>query len=160
MSNDVIVVGCGPAGIFSALELCKSNSLSVLLLDMGPAIEKRRCPASRGLGCVSCDPCSLLSGWGGAGAFSDGKLTLSTEVGGWLNEYLPREEIAKIIDYVDQTYLEFGAPDRLYGTDMDRVEEISRKASLAGLELVPEKLRHLGTDKCSIVLRKMKDELQ
>ncbi len=160
MSNDVIVVGCGPAGIFSALELCRSDNLSVLLLDMGSAIEKRRCPASRGLGCVNCDPCSLLAGWGGAGAFSDGKLTLSTKVGGWLNEYLSCDELTKAIDYVDQTYLKFGAPDRLYGTDMDRIEEIARKASLAGLELIPERLRHLGTDKCTTVLRRMRDELQ
>ena len=85
MNFDVIIVGAGPAGIFSALELADKTDLSILLLDKGPAIDKRKCPASRGLGCINCDPCSLLSGWGGAGSFSDGKLTLSTEVGGWLN---------------------------------------------------------------------------
>lgn len=160
MSHDVIIVGCGPAGIFSALELSKAGGLSTLMLDKGADIEKRKCPARRGIGCVNCDPCSLLSGWGGAGAFSDGKLTLSPDVGGWLSEYLPRDELVRSIGHVDSVYRNFGAPDRLYGTDMDRIEEIDRRAALAGLDLIPERLRHLGTDKCAIVLRKMRKELE
>jgi len=157
---DVVVVGCGPAGIFLALELAQASKLSVLMLDKGPDMTKRRCPASRGLGCVNCNPCTLLSGWGGAGAFSDGKLTLSPEVGGWLSEYIGGERLAKEIDYVDSTYLRFGAPERLYGVDADRIEEIERKAALAGLKLVPERLRHLGTEKCAQVLREMRQSLQ
>lgn len=157
---DVIVIGCGPAGIFLALELAQASKLSVLMLDKGPDMTKRRCPASRGLGCVNCNPCTLLSGWGGAGAFSDGKLTLSPEVGGWLSEYVGSERLAKEIHYVDKTYLKFGAPERLYGTDADRIEGIERKAALAGLKLVPEKLRHLGTEKCAQVLREMRKSLQ
>jgi len=80
-----------------------------------------------------------LSGWGGAGAFSDGKLTLSTEVGGWLNQYISLEELEKLIDYVDKIYLKFGATRHVYGGDLEKVEEIERKASLAGLKFVRQK---------------------
>jgi len=156
---DVIIVGAGPAGIFSALELTRNTNLSVLMLDKGPDINQRKCPANRGLGCINCDPCSLLSGWGGAGAFSDGKLTLSTEVGGWLNEYCTKDRLAKLVAYVDGVYREFGAPNNLYGADLDRVEEIERKASLAGLMLVRQKLRHMGTERCAATLRKMRKHL-
>jgi uncharacterized FAD-dependent dehydrogenase len=156
---DVVVVGCGPAGIFSALELTQSHNLSVLMLDKGPDIAKRKCPASRGLGCVNCNPCSLLSGWGGAGAFSDGKLTLSPEVGGWLSEYVGTKRLVEEINHVDQTYLRFGAPTKLYGIDADNIQEIEHKAALAGLKLIPERLRHLGTEKCAQVLREMKKSL-
>jgi hypothetical protein len=159
MKYDVIIVGTGPAGIFSALELTEKTKLRVLMLDKGPDINKRKCPANRGLGCINCDPCTLLCGWGGAGAFSDGKLTLSTEVGGWLNQYCSKEELSKLVDYVDGIYQKFGAPGHLYGIDLDKMDEIERKASLAGLKLVPQKLRHMGTDKCGETLRKMRHEL-
>jgi len=159
MKFDVIIVGAGPAGIFSALELTGKTKLKVLMLDKGPDINKRKCPANRGLGCINCDPCTLLCGWGGAGAFSDGKLTLSTEVGGWLNQYCSKEELSKLVDYADGVYQKFGAPGHLYGADLDKVDEIERKASLAGLKLVPQKLRHMGTDKCGETLRKMRQEL-
>ena len=85
---DVIVVGAGPAGIFAALELGRAGlDGRVLLLEKGHGIEKRRCPAKE-RGCVDCAVCAIMTGWGGAGAFSDGKLTLSTDVGGWLGYYL------------------------------------------------------------------------
>lgn len=159
MKFDVIIVGTGPAGIFSALELTEKTKLNVLMLDKGPDINKRGCPASRGFGCINCDPCTLLCGWGGAGAFSDGKLTLSTEVGGWLTQYCSKEELSKLVDYADGIYQKYGAPGHLYGADMDKVDEIERKASLAGLKLIPQKLRHMGTDKCGETLRKMRHEL-
>jgi hypothetical protein len=160
LKSDVIIVGAGPAGIFSALELTKNMQLNVLMLDKGPELDKRRCPASRGLGCINCDPCTLLCGWGGAGAFSDGKLTLSTEVGGWLSGYRTKRELSKLIDYVDNIYLRFGAPEHIYGVNSDRIDEIARRASLAGLKLVPQKLRHMGTERCAETLREMHEHLE
>ncbi len=161
MRYDVIIVGCGPAGIFTALELSNKSALKILMLDKGPDIDKRVCPASRGFGCIkSCNPCFLLCGWGGAGTFSDGKLHMSTDVGGWLSEYRSENELSKLVEHVDSIYLRFGAPEHLYGTDMDAVDEIRRKASLAGLDLIPVRLRHLGTDKCLQVLRDMRDYLK
>jgi len=159
LQSDVIIVGAGPAGIFSALELTKNTDLKILMLDKGPDIDKRRCPASRGLGCIRCEPCFLLSGWGGAGAFSDGKLTLSTEVGGWLNEYMTREELSQLLNYVDELYSKFGDAQEVYGSDSDEVERIERKASFAGLRLIRQKIRHFGTEKCTEVLKKMRQEL-
>jgi uncharacterized FAD-dependent dehydrogenase len=159
LKYDVIIVGAGPAGIFSALELTEKNKLNILMLDRGPDINGRKCPASRGFECVHCEPCSLLSGWGGSGAFSDGKLTLSTEVGGWLDQYVSVKELAELIAHVDETYLKFGATERVYGADIEKIEEIERKASLAGLKLVRQKIRHMGTEKCALTLKKMRQEL-
>jgi len=159
LKYDVIIVGAGPAGIFSAYEIARNTDLKILMLDKGPDLEKRKCPASRGFGCIHCEPCLLLSGWGGAGAFSDGKLTLSTDVGGWLNEYTSKKELNELINYVDSVYLKFGATKHLYGADIEKVEEIERKASLAGLKLIHQKIRHMGTERCAEVLRKIRDEL-
>ena len=159
MKYDVIIIGAGPAGIFSAYEIARNTDLKILMLDKGPDLEKRKCPASRGFGCIHCEPCLLLSGWGGAGAFSDGKLTLSTDVGGWLNEYISKKELNELINYVDSVYLKFGATKHLYGADIEKVEEIERKASLAGLKLIHQKIRHMGTERCAEVLRKIRDEL-
>ena len=87
---DVIIVGAGPAGIFAALELSERLDLRVAIFDKGNAIDKRRCPAREGKGCAHCQPCSIMTGWGGAGAFSDGKLTLSPASGGHLGDLLGR----------------------------------------------------------------------
>jgi len=159
LKYDVIIVGAGPAGIFSALELTEKNHLSVLLLDRGLDIDQRKCPSSRGFDCQHCEPCSVLSGWGGAGAYSDGKLTLSTEVGGWLNQYVSHKELEALIKYVDSVYLKYGADEHVYGGDTEKVDEIDRKASLAGLKLVRQKIRHMGTEKCAETLRRMRREL-
>lgn len=159
MKYDVIIVGAGPAGIFSALELTKKNNLNVLILDRGPEIDNRKCPSSRGFECRHCEPCSVLSGWGGAGAYSDGKLTLSTEVGGWLNQYMAPKELEVLVKYVDDVYLKFGASEQVYGGDTDKVDEIERQAAAAGLRLIRQKVRHMGTEKCADTLRMMRKEL-
>jgi len=157
---DVIIIGAGPAGIFTALELSARRGLRVLLLDKGQDLRKRRCPArSQGGRCVHCHPCSVLSGWGGAGAFSDGKLTLSPEVGGYLGEIVPPEQMRSLIQEVDDTYVRFGAPGLVYGTDADEVERWAKRASKAGLRLVSVPIRHIGTDRLRGILKAMWDEL-
>jgi uncharacterized protein len=159
LKYDVIIVGAGPAGIFSALELTEKNNLSVLILDRGAEIDQRKCPSSRGFECHHCEPCSILSGWGGAGAYSDGKLTLSTETGGWLNQYVTENELQDLVKYVDNIYLKFGASEQVYGSDTDAVDEIERQAAAAGLRLIRQKVRHMGTEKCADTLRMMRKEL-
>lgn len=155
---DVIVVGGGPAGIFASLELCDVG-LDVLLLDKGREIEARVCPAQKdSKGCISCVPCHLVSGFGGAGAFSDGKLTLSTDVGGRLKTLVGPEEIKALVDYVDSVYLKFGAPHKVYGLE-EEVADLERRATLAGLRLTPMKLRHLGTENCRQLLKAMQKYL-
>lgn len=147
---DVIIVGAGPAGIFAALELTKVENIKILILDKGSDIEKR----------VREVPRSLLTGWGGAGAFSDGKLTLSTEVGGQLTAYIPDEEVQRLIDYVDKIYLDFGAPSKVYGTDQDEVGRIARQAVLADLKLIPSAIRHVGTDQWPNMLRRFHEVIE
>lgn len=159
-SYDVIIVGGGPAGIFAALELCQQANLDVLILEKGRDIEKRVCPIlGTDKSCPPCVPCSQVSGWGGAGAFSDGKLTLSPDVGGNLKDYLGQEQTAALIRYADETYLRFGGSDALYGFG-DAVEQLRRRASRADLRLLPVPMRHLGTERCSQVLRNMRDFLK
>jgi uncharacterized FAD-dependent dehydrogenase len=159
LNYDVIIVGAGPAGIFSALELTEKTNLSVLVLDRGLEIDKRKCPSSRGLECKHCEPCSILSGWGGAGAYSDGKLTLSNEVGGWLNQYISEKELSSLVKYVDEIYIKFGASKEVFGVDNDDVDAIEREAAAAGLRLIRQQVRHMGTEKCAETLRLMRKEL-
>jgi len=151
---DVIIVGGGPAGIFAALGLSDAR-LDVLLLDKGKEIDARICPIQKGSDhCVFCSPCHLVSGFGGAGAFSDGKLTLSTKVGGRLKELIGIDQAKELVDYVDSVYLKFGAPHKVYGVG-EKVAELERQAASAGLKLTPIKLRHLGTEHCHEVLKAM-----
>lgn len=139
---DVIIVGAGPAGILAALELA-GRKLDVLILDKGKDIAKRR-------------PTPVNSGWGGSGAFSDGKLILSTEVGGWLSDYIPRPELERLIEYADSVYAKFGGKTPRFGTDADRIRRLQREAVKADLVLVPAIVRHLGTDRARKVLHAMR----
>ncbi|NNU78414.1 NAD(P)/FAD-dependent oxidoreductase [Clostridium estertheticum] len=153
---DVIVVGAGPAGIFTALEIAnKKPELNVLIVDKGRNIEKRKCPARINGKCVKCNPCGITYGWAGAGAFSDGKLSLSPEVGGRLLEYLSEDESKKLIKYCDDIYMEFGANEKVYGLNSDKVEDVKYEASKHNIRLVECPVRHLGTELAYEVLKSM-----
>ncbi|MCL0092009.1 FAD-dependent oxidoreductase [Dehalococcoidales bacterium] len=156
---DVIIVGGGPAGIFAALELSQVSDLDILLIEKGRDINWRQCPVrDSGSSCSSCSPCNLVCGLGGGGAFSDGKLTLTTEVGGRLRDYLGERDTQSLIKYVDDIYLKFGASDKLYGVG-DEIDEVRDKACLVELRLIPVPVRHLGTERCRSVLKAMRDYL-
>jgi len=158
---DVIIIGTGPAAIFTALELIRRKSgVRILMVEQGLDINQRQClAAEEKITCNRCQPCSLLSGWGGAGAYSDGKLTLSADVGGFLDEYLPAEELRELIEYVDQLYCQFGAPKYVYGTDTEAIVQLQRKASLHNLTLIPSRIRHMGTDQCLEILKAFRQHL-
>jgi uncharacterized FAD-dependent dehydrogenase len=157
-SYDVAIVGAGPAGIFASLELCDAG-LDVVLLDKGGEIDARVCSVQNRSGCCAlCSPCNLVSGFGGAGAFSDGKLTLSTQIGGRLKELIGLDQAQALIDYVDSIYLSFGAPSKVYGTG-GNTAELERESAAAGLTLTPVKLRHLGTELCHQTLKAMQNYL-
>lgn len=157
---DAIVIGAGPAGIFTALELTALRpDLRVLMVDTGREIAKRSCPARTTGTCIHCKPCAIVHGWAGAGAFSDGKLSLSDEVGGHVADYLGHEQAQTLIHHADQTYLRFGAPDVVHGLDDQKVSEIAYEATRHNIHLVPCPVRHLGTDHAGDVLRAMHDYL-
>lgn len=158
---DVVIIGAGPAGIFAALELIeRTPSLKIVILEKGRNLAQRNCPSvERGIACTQCSPCSITCGWGGAGAFSDGKLTLSTEVGGFLDEYITKEELHKLIRSVDDIYLRYGAPSEVYGTDEEAISRIEKQAVLADLRLIPSRIRHLGSGRTQKVLQAMQDYL-
>ena len=158
---NVAIIGGGPAGIFTALELVKLKpEWKIVLIEKGKRIEKRKCPIREGSPkCTNCKRCGLLCGWGGAGAFSDGKLTLTPDVGGNLVDYMPREKAIELIRYADDLYLEHGATEEVFGTDVKTFEEIERKATLAELKLVHSPVRHLGTERSLDVLKSMQDYL-
>ena len=160
--HDVIIVGGGPAGIFCALSILEKHpSASVLILEKGRDIDDRTCPARRlNKLCVRCGICNIYSGWGGAGAFSDGKITLDPEVGGWLSEIVSSEKARQYIKKVDDVFLGYGAPEKVYGVDEDSFEEWRRKASLVGLKLQKNPVRHMGSDLSFKILSRMKDDLE
>ena len=153
---DVIVVGAGPAGIFTASGTAKeAPQARVLIVDAGSSIDRRNCPARKTGHCVGCQPCGIMQGWAGAGAFSDGSSPLSEEVGGNLPDYLPRQTVRDLIKYCDDQYLAFGAPDLVHGLNDPKVDEFKYEASKYNIQLVPCPVRHMGTEYSFDVLRAM-----
>lgn len=156
---DVVVVGAGPAGIFAALELSRRSKLRVAILEKGPPIERRRCLAREGKGCHSCNPCAIMSGWGGAGAFSDGKLTLSPASGGHLGQILGEDQAQGLIEQVDRVYINYGASPIVYGGPSDEYETLEKRSALAGLKLISVPIRHIGTERCVDIMNRMHNDL-
>ena len=156
---DVIIVGAGPAGIFAALELTQTPGTRVLMLDKGPSLDQRRCPSREKGRCMQCATCALMTGWGGSGAFSDGKLTLTTQVGGLLADIRGQDEARALVEQVDAMWVRFGADGKPYSGDLDRIENVAHQAAVAGLRLQHYPIRHLGTERSGDILGAMYLEL-
>ncbi len=166
---DAIVIGMGPGAIFFAYEMIQKNkNKKVLLVEQGKRVENRKCPIEEIGKCVKCKPfCDITSGFSGAGAFSDGKLSLYNEedddiyVGGELHKYVGIEETKKLIDYTDSIYLKFGADPKLEGTEHKKeVSEIKKKAKKEEITLIDIPIRHLGTEKAHELYKKLEDYLE
>lgn len=159
---DILIVGAGPSGIFTALELVKQGcKKKIAIIEMGRQIDKRSCPKHKTQKCVNCKPyCHITTGFSGAGAFSDGKLSLSPEVGGDLPELIGYQAADELIHYTDSIYLEFGADTKIEGIEnTDKVKEIRKKAIEANLKLVDCPIRHLGTEKAQEIYFKIQEYL-
>jgi uncharacterized FAD-dependent dehydrogenase len=150
MDYEVIIVGAGPAGVFAALTLADVGIESVLLLEQGKDLSERKRANSE----------EMLCGWGGAGAYSDGKLTLSPEVGGFLGEFLEQKSLYELLGTADEIYVAHGAPGRVFGEESPKLEELADRARLADLELVPTRIRHIGTENCRVVLQHLQESLE
>ncbi|MBP7737788.1 MAG: FAD-dependent oxidoreductase [Spirochaetes bacterium] len=162
MTYDCIIVGAGPAGIFTAMEFRKrSPGKSILILEKGRRIENRSCPMRETGRCHNCRPCNITTGFSGAGAFSDGKLMLSPEIGGILNQYLPEERLAELIRYIDDIYLSYGADRTLYGVNLDEaaMERLRQKVIRSNLKLVESPVRHMGTEGSYRIYTQIQKEL-
>lgn len=173
MHMDVVIVGAGPAGIFTAYELTrKQPELKVLLIDKGHDIFKRRCPILEKR-IVKCPPaagrkefsgclpaCSITNGFGGAGAYSDGKFNITTEFGGWMTDYLPPSEVLDLIKYVDEINLQHGATDTVTDPTTPAVRDIERRGAGVGLKLLRAQVRHLGTEQNLEILKSIYRELE
>ena len=172
MNNyDCIIVGCGPSGYMCAYELNKLNpELKILMIDKGYNINKRHCPVlshqlercpQNKKGVPGCYPaCSMTNGFGGAGAYSDGKFNITTEFGGWLNDYIDDKELLDLIEYCDNINLKFGATKIITNPYTEEIKQIERKAIGAGLKLLRAKIRHLGTEENLKILKNIYDYLK
>lgn len=150
MNYDLIIIGAGPAGIFTALELVRHHAgKKILMVEKGKPVDKRHCPKAETGKCMNCKPnCMITTGFSGAGAFSDGKLSLSCQVGGELPSLIGEDAAQELIDDTDKIYLEFGADEHVEGIYKgEEIDEIRKRAIRAGLCLVDCPIRHLGTEK-------------
>lgn len=162
MKTDVLIIGAGPAGIFTAVEMLRRGSTKkIVIVEKGQPVEKRNCPKNKVGHCVSCRPyCHITTGFSGAGAFSDGKLSLSSEVGGSLPMLIGDFLAQETINYTDGIYLEYGADENVEGVgNSEEVKEIRKRAIQAGLKLVDCPIRHLGTEKAQQLYLDIQNDL-
>ena len=162
MNYDVMIIGAGPGGIFSAYELTKGENRNpkVGVFEMGNPLSKRRCPIDgrKIKSCIRCKSCSIMSGFGGAGAFSDGKYNITNDFGGSLHEHVGKKKAIELMRYVDQINMAFGGGDtKLYSTANSTIKQVCLQH---GLHLLDAQVRHLGTDINSIVLENLYQELK
>ncbi|MHA1773005.1 MAG: NAD(P)/FAD-dependent oxidoreductase [Candidatus Heimdallarchaeota archaeon] len=154
--DDFVIVGAGPAGIFCALELVKQGVTNITLIDRGKEVTKRYCPRrEQNIECVACKTCDITSGFGGAGAWSDGKITkdVTGTVGGWMSDFISMKELSELIEYVDQTILSFSnGGDRYFSPDPEFVERMESLCRKENMKLVTYPIRHLGTDNASAIM--------
>ncbi len=146
---DVIIVGAGPAGLFSAYELCKNNSkLKILILDKGKYAKNRLCPIAKNNGvCINCTPCQILSGYGGAGTFSDGKLNFIPKLGkSDLFKYMTPSEAYKLIDDTEEIFNQFEMDAKVYPTNMEEAQKLEKEIAKNGAKLLIIKNKHIGSD--------------
>jgi uncharacterized protein len=161
---DVIIVGAGPSGIFTAYETKKNQpEASILLIEKGHSIEKRKCPKRKTGICANCSPCNITTGFSGGGSFSDGKLSINEdgEIGGDLAQYIGLEKFRKILHYTDALYVGFGADPTIYGNEKNAtVDSIRRKAIQAHMKLIDSGVRHMGTEKAYDIYSRIQKELE
>lgn len=160
--RDVAIIGCGTSGIFAGYELSEKNpSLDILMLEQGCDVNGRKCPIieDRKLKCVRCKSCGIMHGFGGAGAYSDGKFNFTTQFGGWLNEYLEDQYIIRLIEYVDSINVKFGATTERYTTESEEASKIEKKALENDLHLLHASVKHLGTENNLMILSRLYNHL-
>ena len=160
---DVIIIGAGPAGLFAAYELVEKNSkLKVAILDKGSFVKNRICPMNKlGVPCKNCNPCAILSGYGGAGTFSDGKLNFIPKLGkSDLTKYMDESDSYKLIDETEAIFNKFKMDAEVYPTNMEEAEEIRRKVAVAGAKLLIIKQKHLGSDHLPEYIQGISDYLE
>ncbi len=157
---DVVIIGAGPAGLFAAYELVENSKLKILIIEMGKAVDKRKCPMWITGECAKCEPCNILSGVGGSGGLSDGTLNIRPDIGGNLYEFLSEEEAWDLVKYVDKIYVKHGAPEKLYQATPKEEEILSRKAASAGVEFVQIPQRHIGSDHTPEVIKSIENYLR
>ncbi len=160
---DVAIIGGGTAGIFTAYELSKLQPrLSIAILEQGNPIDSRKCPIiqKKTVSCVNCKTCSIMNGFGGAGAFSDGKFNFTTAFGGWLHDYIPADDVMKLIEYVDSVNMSFGATEKRFSTYTPEARALEKKALEDDLHLLRAEVKHLGTERNLKILGLMSEYLK